>query len=346
MTDLFTPVRLGRYALRNRIVMAPMTRDRSPGAVPTELVRTYYAQRATAGLIVTEGIAPEPMGHGYVDSPGLYTDAQVRAWQRVTDAVHARGGRIFAQLMHVGRISHPALLDGRTPVAPSTVGGADHVVPLALEAGEISNIVAGFARAARNAVRAGFDGVEIHGANGYLPHQFLATNVNLRGDEWRGSIEKRARFLIEVAAAAAAAIGADRVGVRISPGNGYNDIVEADAAATYAYLLDRLDALGLAYLHVYDTRPGFDVAELVLGHYRGRLILNGGYDKAGAEADLAEGRADLIAFGTAFIANPDLPARLASGAPLAEADRATFYSSGARGYTDYPALAGTLAEAA
>ena len=356
MTDLFSPVRLGRLDLPNRIVMAPMTRNRSPGGVPSDLVRTYYAQRASAGLIVTEGIAPEPIGHGYIHTPGLYSAEQIAAWKRVTDAVHADGGRIFAQLMHAGRISHPALVDGRTPVAPSAVrpaghahleeGPAGHITPRSLAEPEILKTIAAFARAARNAVKAGFDGVEIHGANGYLPHQFLAANANLRTDAWGGSPEKRARFLVEVAAAAAGAIGADRVGVRISPGNRYNDIAEPDAPAVYAHVADRLDTLGLAYLHVYDTKPGFDVADLVLGHYRGRVILNGGYDRALAEEDLADGRADLVAFGTPFIANPDLPERLRTGAALAAADPATFYTHEARGYIDYPALGEPLPQAA
>ncbi len=227
MADLFTPVRLGRYELPSRIVMAPMTRSRSPGALPNELNRLYYEQRASAGLIVTEAIAPVRDGHGYVATPGLYTMEQVAAWRRVTDAVHRKGGRIFAQLMHVGRISHPLLLDGRTPLAPSAVrpagnahteeGPAAFITPRSMTESDIAEAIAGFGRAARLAGAAGFDGVEIHGANGYLPHQFLATNTNRRSDGWGGSIENRARFLLEVTRAAADSIGADRGGVRISP---------------------------------------------------------------------------------------------------------------------------------
>jgi N-ethylmaleimide reductase len=355
MPDLFTPVRLGRLDLPHRVVMAPMTRDRSPSAVPADLVRLYYEQRASAALIVTEGIAPVEDSHGYVDTPGLYTAQQVAAWRRVTDAVHARGGRIFAQLMHTGRISHPDFLGGRLPVAPSAVrpqgqsrtpeGTKPFVTPRYLRAGEIHGIIEGYRRAALLAVEAGFDGIEIHAANGYLPHQFLSTNANLRGDDWGGPIENRARFLLALAAAIAATIGRDRVGVRISPGHGFNDIVEADAERTYAYVAERLGAMGLAYLHVVDSAPGFDVAGLVRSHYRGTIILNQGYDRARADADIAAGRADLVSFGVPFLANPDLPERLRTGAPLNPPDFATFYTAGAKGYVDYPSLE-TLAEAA
>ena len=356
MADLFTPVRVGRYELSSRIVMAPMTRSRSPGGVPTELVRLYYEQRASAGLIVTEAIAPVRDGHGYVASPGLHTGEQVAAWRKVTDAVHRRAGRIFAQLMHVGRISHPLLLDGRTPIAPSPVrpagnahteaGPAPFVTPRAMTESDIAQAIAGFGRAARLALSAGFDGVEIHGANGYLPHQFLATNTNRRSDAWGGSIENRARLLLEITRAAADAIGADRVGVRISPDYAYNSIVEDDPQALYAYVAEQLDAEGLAYLHVVDAQPGWDVPDLILGHYRGTLILNQGYDRARADSDIADGRADLVSFGVPFIANPDLPERLRTGARLNAPDPSTFYTSGARGYTDYPTLDQSQAEAA
>lgn len=348
MIDLFTPVRLGRYILPHRAVMAPMTRNRSPGAVPSELVRIYYEQRASAALIVTEGIAPVADGHGYVDTPGLYTDEQVAGWKRVTDAVHARGGRIFAQLMHTGRISHPDFLGGRTPVAPSAVRPEGHshtpdgtkafVTPRYLREAEIREIVLGYAQAARNAIEAGFDGVEIHGANGYLPHQFLSTNANLRTDDWGGPVENRARFLLAVTAAVSAAIGSDRTAVRISPAHPYNDIEEEGAEASYAYVAERLQAMGLAYLHLLDCGPGFDVAALVRARYKGTIILNQGYDRARADADIAAGRGDLIAFGVPFLANPDLPERLRSGAALNPPDPATFYSGGARGYVDYPAM--------
>jgi N-ethylmaleimide reductase len=346
--DLFTPLRLGRYDLPHRIAMAPMTRGRAPDALPSDLVRTYYEQRASAALIVTEGIAPEPLGLGYRDTPGLYSSGQVSAWKRVTDAVHARGGRIFAQIMHTGRISHPDFLGGRTPVAPSAVrpagltwtpeGQKPFATPRYLKVAEILKVIEGYRRAASLAVEAGFDGVEIHGANGYLPHQFLSTNANVRTDDWGGSVENRARFLLAATAASAAAIGADRVGVRLSPGNRYNDIAEEGAEATYAYVARRLDAMNLSYLHVVDSKPGFAVAPLIRRNYRGTVILNGGYDRARADADIASGLADLVAFGNAFLANPDLPERLRTGAPLSTADPSTFYTGGARGYTDYPSL--------
>lgn len=355
MSNLFTPVRIGRYELGNRIVMAPMTRNRATGALPNELMRLYYEQRASAGLIVTEGIAPDRYGHGYVDTPGLYSAAQVDGWRRVTGAVHARGGRIFAQLMHTGRISHPSFLDGRTPVAPSAVrpsghahteqGPADFVTPRPLETEEVTGIVSAYARAARLAVAAGFDGVEIHAANGYLPNQFLATNTNLRIDKWGGTVTNRSRFVIEIAEASARAIGSDRVAVRISPGHTYNDIEEEDAEILYAFLAHRLSALNLAYLHVLDSRPGFDVPGLIRANYRGPLMLNQGYDREHAEADIAARKAELISFGTPFIANPDLPERLRTGASLSTPDQATFYGGGERGYADYPALP-ELAEAA
>jgi N-ethylmaleimide reductase len=348
MKDLLTPVRLGRYELQNRIVMAPMTRDRAPGAMPNDLMRLYYEQRASAGLIVTEGIAPDRYGHGYVDTPGLYTAAQVAGWRKVTDAVHAKGGRIFAQLMHTGRISHPSFLDGRTPIAPSAVrptgnahteeGPVDFITPRQLETEEVTAIVSGFARAAKLAVAAGFDGVEIHAANGYLPHQFLATNTNLRTDKWGGSVANRARFLLETVEAAATAIGSERVAVRISPGHGFNDIQEQDPEVIYAFVAHRLSALKLAYLHVLDCRPGFDVPALIKANYRGILMLNNGYDRERADADIGAGKADLVSFGVPFLANPDLPERLRIGAPLNEPDPSTFYSGGARGYIDYSAL--------
>ena len=348
MTDLFTPVRLGRHELANRIVMAPMTRNRAPGALPNDLMRLYYEQRATAGLIVTEGIAPERYGHGYLDTPGLYTAGQVEGWRRITGAVHARGGRIFAQLMHTGRISHPSFLDGRTPIAPSAVrpaghahteeGPAEFITPRPLESEEVTAIVSSYARASELAVAAGFDGIEIHAANGYLPNQFLATNTNVRTDKWGGTIPNRVRFVMEIAEASVEAIGRDRVAVRISPGHTYNDIEETDAETLYAFLAHRLSALDLAYLHVLDCKPGFDVQRLIRANYRGTLMLNQGYDRARADADLAAGKAELISFGIPFIANPDLPERLRTGSALAAPDRATFYGGGERGYADYPAL--------
>lgn len=347
--SLFSPVRLGALNLSSRVVMAPMTRNRTPGQVPNALNAEYYAQRAGAGLIVTEGTTPDASGRGYIDIPGLYSQAQAEGWRQVASAVHARGGHIFVQLMHTGRISHPDFLDGAQPVAPSAIqapgqiytheGMKPHGVPRALEAAEIPTLIATYGRAAKLAREAGLDGVEVHGANGYLPGQFLAPNVNQRTDAWGGSVENRARFLLGAVDAAVAAIGADRVGVRLSPGGSFNDIQDPDAPATYAYVAGELAKRNLAYLHVFNTNPGFDVPALIRAHYKGTLILNGGYDRARAEADLASGLADLIAFGVPFLANPDLPERLARGAALNAPDQATFYGGGAKGYTDYPALA-------
>jgi len=346
---LFSPVRLGALNLPSRLVMAPMTRNRSPGQVPNAMNAEYYAQRAGAGLIVTEGATPDASGRGYIDIPGLYNDAQAEGWRGVAEAVHEKGGRIFIQLMHTGRISHPDFLDGNQPVSSSSIaapgemythtGMKPHGTPRALVADEIPALAATYGRAANLARKAGLDGVEVHGANGYLPGQFLAPNVNTREDAWGGSIEKRSRFLLEAVDSAVAAIGASRVGVRLSPGGTFNDIHDPDAPATYAHVAAELAKRNLAYLHVYNTNPGFDVPALIRAHYKGTLILNGGYDRARAEADIASGLADLIAFGVPFLANPDLPVRLREGAPLNTPDQATFYGGSAKGYTDYPALA-------
>lgn len=347
--SLFSPVRLGALDLPSRLVMAPMTRNRTPGQAPNALNAEYYAQRAGAGLIVTEGTTPDASGRGYIDIPGLYNDAQVRGWRGVAEAVHARGGHIFVQLMHTGRISHPDFLDGNQPVSASAIpapgqiythtGMKPHGTPRALEADEIPALIATYGRAAKLAREAGLDGVEVHGANGYLPNQFLAPNVNQRSDAWGGSIEKRARFLLEATDSAIAAIGADRVGVRLSPGGVFNDIHDPDAPATYAYVAAELAKRKLAYLHIFNTNPGFDVPALIRTHYKGTLILNGGYDRARADADIASGLADLVAFGVPYLANPDLPARLAQGAALNAPDQGSFYGGSAKGYTDYPALA-------
>jgi N-ethylmaleimide reductase len=354
---LFTPVRVGAVALDNRIVMAPMTRNRAgEGNVPTELVARYYAQRSSAGLIVTEATQVAPEGVGYPNTPGIHTDAQVEGWRRVTDAVHARGGRIFLQLWHVGRISHPSLQPGGVlPVAPSAVkpagkgmtydGPKEFVTPRALETFEIADAVAHFADGARRAREAGFDGVEIHGANGYLIEQFLVDGVNRRTDRYGGSVENRVRFLVEVTEAVVGAWRADRVGVRLSPRGTFNDITDSDREATFGHAVDRLDEFGLAYLHLVDPvggpmdTPGTPrLAPRLRSRFGGPVIVNGGFDRAAAERAIADGEADLVAFGVPFLANPDLPARLRRGAPLNEPDRATFYGGDARGYTDYPAL--------
>ena len=346
---LFSTTRLGDIPLANRIIMAPMTRSRAPGNVPGELVATYYGQRAGAGLIVTEGVSPSADGLGYPSIPGLFSPAQVKGWLRVAEAVHAKGGRVVAQLMHTGRIAHASNMGGLPVVGPSAVQAAGqiftpeglkaHDVPQALTEAGIERIINDYAAAARNAIEAGLDGVEVHGANGYLPNQFLAPNANQRTDRWGGSAENRSRFVLAVLDAARAAIGAGRVGIRLSPGNPYNDIADPNLDETYKYLFRELGKRDFAYLHLLPTKPGFDVPALAKQLAGAKLILNGGYDRERAEADLASGRANGIAWGSAFIANPDLPERLRRSAALATPDTATFYGGDAKGYIDYPALA-------
>jgi N-ethylmaleimide reductase len=355
MSLLFTPVRIGRLTLPNRLVMAPMTRSRaSDDGVQSDLAITYYSQRVGAGLIITECAYVTPMGRGYMRTPGIGTDAQVAAWQRVTDAVHAKGGRIFMQLWHTGRISHPSLLPGGAiPVAPSAVkpagqgwtpdGLQDFVTPRALRLDEIVAIVADFRRATRRALEAGFDGVELHAASGYLPEQFLASGTNRREDEYGGSLAGRARFILEVLQAMAAEAGSDRVGVKISPEMGFNDLVDAAPQETYPYLVEQLRSLDLAYLHVALFGAKVDYHALLRPRFAGPYLIGGGLDPASADAALASGRADATVFGSAFLANPDLPERFRQGAPLNIPDPSTFYSPGAAGYTDYPCLQETVA---
>ncbi|MEU2716282.1 alkene reductase [Streptomyces sp. NPDC007205] len=354
MTTAFDPIVLGGKRLANRVVMAPMTRSRAfgPGAEPTELMATYYAQRAGAGLIVTEGIQPSLLGQGYPDTPGLHTPGQVDAWRTVTEAVHREGGVIFAQLMHTGRIGHPSLLpDGLVPVAPSAVaakgqvftheGPKDFVTPKQLSEAEIRQTIADFAAAAHNAIEAGFDGVEIHGANGYLIHQFLAPNTNQRTDAWGGDTEGRIRFAVKVVTAVAEAIGSHRVGLRISPGNPYNDMSEDNLGEVYGALLDRLADLDLAYLHLMEG-PDRDLTVRLRKAWAGTFVLNPFTypDATGPDALvlIEDGSADAIAYGALFLANPDLPRRLAAGGPFNTPDPATFYGGDHRGYTDYPTL--------
>ncbi|HEU0301443.1 MAG TPA: alkene reductase [Longimicrobium sp.] len=367
--NLFTPFQLGPYELRSRLVMAPMTRSRAgEGNVPTPLMAEYYAQRAGAGLIVTEGSQVAPQGVGYPDTPGIHTDAQVEGWRRVTDAVHARGGRIFLQLWHVGRVSHPSMQPGGAlPLAPSAIGIQGEMIytaggmkpfvtPRALAADEIAEVVEQFAEGARRAYAAGFDGVELHGANGYLIDQFLRDGSNHRTDRYGGPVENRVRFLVEVAEAVAGVWGGERVGVRLSPVGTINGMGDTDPLATFSYAAYALDRLNLAYLHVTEPidaerRSGgapFDVSTegddggrispVLKAIYRGAFIANGGYDGETGNAAVAEGRAELVAFGQPFLANPDLPVRLRLGAPLNAPDRATFYGGGEQGYTDYPVL--------
>ena len=355
--DLFSPAPLGRITLSNRIVMAPMTRNRSLGNIPGELVATYYGQRASAGLIVSEGTSPAPDGLGYPRIPGIFSAEQIAGWQAVTAAVHAQGGHIFLQMMHTGRIGHAAnLAPGAEVLAPSAVAAAGeiwtdtqgmqpHPVPRAMTEADIQRAVAAFAQGCRNAVAAGFDGVELHAANGYLLEQFLNPGSNVRTDAYGGSHQKRARFVLEVAAAAVAAIGKDCVGIRLSPHGVFNDIATfPETEEAYSHLAAEIDALGLVYLHLVDHSamgaPAVAPATVqkMREAYRGTLILSGGYDRSRAEADLASGKGDLIAFGRPFLANPDLPARLASGAPLASPDMSAFYTPGEKGYTDYSSL--------
>ncbi|HEV7588688.1 MAG TPA: alkene reductase [Longimicrobium sp.] len=353
--NLFTPIQLGPYELGNRLVMAPMTRSRAgEGNAVTDLTVEYYAQRASAGLIVTEGTQVSPQGVGYTHTPGIHSDAQAAAWRRVTDAVHAQGGRIFAQLWHVGRVSHPSFHGGALPVAPSAIGFEGqvltyegmqpYVAPRALETDEIAGVVAQFAAAAQRAYDAGFDGVELHGANGYLIDEFLRDGSNQRTDRYGGSVENRTRFLLEVAAGVVNVWGGARVGVRVSPRNPNNGMSDSDPVATFSHAADALNPFGLAYLHVLEAvsgpmaQPGVRVTPALRAAFRGPLIANGGYTAESGNAAIANGEADLVAYGAAFLANPDLPNRFRQGAALNPPDRATFYGGDARGYTDYPTL--------
>jgi len=363
--QLLSPVRLGDLELQNRVLMAPMTRNRAAaGNVPTELNATYYAQRASAGLIITEATQVSPQGVGYPGTPGIHTDDQVAGWRLVTRAVHRRGGRIFLQLWHVGRISHPDLQPGGAlPVAPSAIAPAGQamtlagpkpfVTPRALAASEIPDVVSQFALGARRARDAGFDGVEVHGANGYLIDQFLRSGSNTRTDGYGGSAANRARFLIEVVAAVSEAWGGgSRVGVRLSPVSAFNDMRDDDPLATFSHAAAALGDLGLAYLHVVEQRPiaggQLHVTPALRRAFRGPVVINGGLDRDSAEAALRHGEGDAASFAVKFLANPDLPQRFATGAPLNPLDRATMYGGGAKGYIDYPALdaapAGAVAE--
>lgn len=353
--DLFTPIEIGPLALPNRIAMAPLTRSRAAeGNVPTALNALYYAQRASAGLIVSEATQVSPEGQGYISTPGIHSAEQIKGWQCVTGAVHAAGGRIVLQLWHVGRISHQSFQPGgKLPVAPSairpngqafTANGFEPIpTPRALELAEIPGIVAQYAQGARNAMAAGFDGVEVHGANGYLIDQFLRDGSNQRTDAYGGSIENRTRFLLEVVDAVTAAVGPERTGLRISPQNGQNDISDSDPQRLFNHVASAISGKGLSFLHVIEGDTGgtpvspFDYKE-IKRRFGGIVIANNGFDKERANAAIEEGRADLVAFGKPFISNPDLVTRLYLDAPLAPANRETFYGGGDQGYTDYPLL--------
>lgn len=354
--DLFSPVTLGAIHLKNRMVMAPLTRNRAgEGGVPQAINVTYYEQRASAGLIITEATPISRMAHGYPALPGIYTDAQIAGWKKITDAVHAKGGKIVIQLWHVGRISHPSLLpNGTQPVAPSAIkpagqaftyqGLQDYVTPRALEASELPAIVADYAHATKAALAAGFDGVEVHAANGYLLDQFLRDGSNQRIDNYGGSFENRSRLLLEVTKAVIAVAGADKVGVRLSPVNPFNDMKDSNPQALFNYVAKALSPLDLAYLHVVEggihgggEADPFDFVTL-RKLYQGAYIANLSYDKARGNAAIASGHADAIAYGVPFIANPDLVARFKADAPLNVPDVASFYGGSEKGYTDYPFL--------
>jgi N-ethylmaleimide reductase len=355
--DVFSPYKLGALSLPNRIVMAPMTRNRAtPGGVPSPLAVNYYMQRASAGLIITEGSQITQQGQGYPGTPGIYSPAQIAGWKLVTDAVHSAGGRIFLQLWHVGRISHPSLQpDGAAPVAPSALlppgltmtaqGMEPFVMPRALETHEVAGIVEDFRRAAANARTAGFDGVELHGANGYLIDQFLRDKTNQRTDRYGGIALNRARFLIEVTEAVIGEWGSNRVGVRLAPTNPFNDIADSNPAATFTVATNELKRLGLAYLHIVEPLATDPVAAGERPDIRffrrlwpDTLVGNKGYDLARANAALHDRTVDLVSFAVLFLANPDLPERFHRGAGLNAPDKATFYTGGERGYTDYPTL--------
>ena len=351
---LFTPTMLGKLQLKNRIVMAPMTRSRATGNVPNQMMEKYYALRADAGLIITEGTSPSPNGLGYARIPGLFSDAQVQGWKRVNDAVHAKGGKIFVQLMHTGRVSHPANMaaDARI-LAPSAValagdmwtdssGMQPYPEPNAMNEDDIAAVIAEYAQSAKRAVEAGFDGVELHAANGYLIDQFLNTVTNKRNDQWGGSVENRIRFAVAVAKAAAAAIGAEKIGMRISPYGAFNGTAaDAKMDALYLRLVEELNPIGLAYIHVVDhssmgaPEVSAELKQKIRANFKGKYILSGGYEAARANADLDAQKGDLVAFGRPFISNPDLVNKLQSGAPLTLPDMATFYTPGEKGYNDY-----------
>lgn len=354
--DLFSPIKIGSYTLPNRIVMAPMTRNRAGEKnVPVPIMATYYSQRVSAGLIITEGSQVSPQGVGYPATPGIHTADQVEGWKKITDAVHKKGGHIFLQLWHVGRISHPIYHGGALPVAPSAIipkgeaatyeGMKSFVTPRALEIDEIPGIVEQFRNGAINALAAGFDGVEIHGANGYLLDQFLRNGTNKRTDDYGGSIENRARLHLEVTEAAISVWGADRVGVRLSPSGTFNDMSDSNPEVTFGYLAGQLNRFSLAYLHIVAALEG-DIQHgsrtVPLTHlrkiYKGMLMVNGEYDKKRGNKVIVDGNADLVSFGQLFIANPDLPERFKTDAKLNEPDMSTFYGGGEKGYIDYPFL--------
>ncbi|HVG50409.1 MAG TPA: alkene reductase [Xanthobacteraceae bacterium] len=347
---LLSPYRLGDLELANRTVMAPMTRSRALAqSVPNPIAGTYYAQRAGAGLIVTEGVVISRQGSGYTRTPGIHSPEQVAAWKPIVEKVHAHGGKIFLQLWHVGRISHPLFLDGELPVAPSAIndggevftpdGMVKRVTPRALETAEIAGIVEDFRKGAENAKAAGFDGVELHGANGYLLDQFTRDGTNQRTDQYGGSIENRIRFPVEATRAVISVFGANRVGYRISPTAAFNGMADSNPLATFSRLTEELSKLGIVYLHAVDPAGGENrVSPQLRKKFNGTFIVNGGFDLAKAQAAIVAGETDLVAFGVPFLANPDLPKRFSRGAALNTPDQQTFYQGEEKGFVDYPAL--------
>jgi 2,4-dienoyl-CoA reductase-like NADH-dependent reductase (Old Yellow Enzyme family) len=350
MPSLFDPLKLGDLTLKNRIVMAPLTRSRSGETrTPGPLVAEYYAQRASAGLIISEATSVTPLGVGYADTPGIWSDAQVEGWRLTTKAVHDKGGLIFMQLWHVGRISDPIFLDGQPPVSASPVAARGDVsllrpkrpypTPRELSLAEIAEVVEAFRKGAENAKRAGFDGVDLHGANGYLLDQFLQDGSNKRTDAYGGSIENRARLMLEAVDAAASVFGPARVGLHIAPRGDAHDMGDSDLAATFTYVAEAMRERGIAFLMAREHRRDDSLGPALKRAFGGVYIVNEGFDLAKGEAALAAGEADAVGFGKLFISNPDLPTRLKAGAPLAEWNLATFYTPGPAGYVDYPALA-------
>ncbi|MEM7553773.1 MAG: alkene reductase [Cyanobacteria bacterium P01_A01_bin.84] len=367
MTDLFTPIDIGNIQLPNRIVMAPMTRLRAIDSIPQPIMATYYTQRASAGLIITECTMVSPLSKGYINCPGIFSDAQITGWKEITKQVHDNGGRIFLQLWHSGRVSHPSLLSGQKPVAPSAIAaqGTLHTpdgkvsleTPRALELSEIPEIVEQFRQGAINAKAADFDGIELHGAFGYLIDQFLQDGSNQRTDEYGGSIENRSRFLFEVVEAVTSIWGRDtlseslrdRVGIKLSPSNTFYGMYDSDPKATFSYVIQSLNKFNLAYIHLMEpnetdlkTREVINpVLSTFSSLYNGKIITNGGYDKSKGNTVLSNNEAELVSFGKPFISNPDLPERFKIDAQLNEPDPKTFYAPGEEGYTDYPTLRNT-----
>lgn len=351
MSNLFDSLKIGNLDLKNRIIYAPMTRSRADDeGVQPEIAVEYYTQRASAGLIITEATNVSPMAKGYVRTPGIYTPEQIESWRKVTDSVHAAGGKIFLQIFHTGRIALPDFLpENAQPIAPSAVkangqnytdaGMKEFVEPREMTTDEIKATIKDFGKAAKNAIEAGFDGVELHGANGYLVQQFLSTNVNNRTDEYGGSVENRARFLLEVLDAMIEEIGSERTGLRLSPGGEFNDIKETDAAELYDYVIPELNKRNLVYLHIGTFDQNKNWHPVLRPIYEGNYFAGVGFDKDSGEKLLEENGADAIVYGTKFLANPDLPERFAKNAELNKPDEATFYTPGEKGYTDYPTLA-------